>query len=661
MKEKERLGKQAQARSLKILLTTLSLIVVYQFINIITVDAGPFAKELRTEVSFGQPTYRNSTASHKFDEHVRNQMFGRHNCLDSELGDLTDSGFPPEPTRTNESIYIYQLLQEDISNYFVYQKEMHNKIITVAFKKDYVIEEERKEYLSEFIFNTWGRYWKEFGGFAFESYTVMFGDNLSLYGNAFPTGFQTHDPLTHGIAHEMYHAWNGGSFRQEGERLWFMEGVTVYYDIRHQEDEYNGCPISTSYDWYLSDYFGEDRAIGDLSITDPAYPQNAQFIANKGSIIAFLLDKELEKSGHHIGEVSRLLFQRYGIESMGYPTNDEILRTFNEVSGKDFTDFFNRYIYGSERLPVPENFDRVCHDCTNPRPTIRVNNQYSPVTILSGTDVNVDISLNAFDQAGLNADWWIAESNPSGWSTFVYPTGWQTGISPCIQTPLFDLIPAFGVPNNPSPEGNKTFYFAIDNNADRNPDVTWYDHVNLNVLESIFPCNTVPIPKRDIIIDGLADDWNGISPYVNDPQNDSLCSEGTDIKDVYLATDGSNLFWRIDTWSGKYEFDNNNGYYSLAYNAYPSIWSESQVTWNGQGGLIVGGTFDGTIPIIAMSSGSEYGKADKTLEGKIPIRFLFEDNIQGVQLILSYYYVPPTKDQPPSQCDLVVVASHYCN
>ena len=94
---------------------------------------------------------------------------------------------------------------------------------------------------------------------------------------------------------------------------------------------------------------------------------------------------------------------------MGYPTNDEILRTFNEVSATDFTDFFNRYIYGSERLPVPENFDRVCHDCTNPRPTIKVNNQYSPVSILSGTDVNVDISLNAFDQAGLNADWWIAD------------------------------------------------------------------------------------------------------------------------------------------------------------------------------------------------------------------------------------------------------------
>ena len=248
-------------------------------------------------------------------------------------------------TRTNKGTDIGQILQENIEDYFVFQKEMHNRIIKVAFKKDFKIEEKEKEYLSEFIFNTWGRYWKEFGGFAYKDYTVMFGDNLPYYGNAFPTGFQTHDPLTHGIAHEMYHAWNGGSFRQENERSWFMEGVTTYYDGRHQEDTLSSCVIGNVYKELLIGSYGKDRAIGDLSMSDSTYDQNVHsFVANKGALIAFLLDKELEKTGHHIGEVARLLFQRYGLESMGYPTNEEILSTFNEVSGSDFADFFNRYI-----------------------------------------------------------------------------------------------------------------------------------------------------------------------------------------------------------------------------------------------------------------------------------------------------------------------------
>jgi hypothetical protein len=662
MKKKERLGEQVRSRNFKILSITLSLLMACFFINVAIGDAASAKKEHPTKSNFEQHIYRASTNSTELDEYIRNMMFGRHNCMDSELGDLSDPGFPPEPTRTNESINIYQLLQEDISNYFVYQKEMHNRIITVAFRKDYVIEEEEKEYLSEFIFDTWGKYWKEFGGFAFENYTVMFGDNLPYKGNAFPTGFQSMDTLTDGITHEMYHAWNGGSFRQEGERTWFLEGVTNYCGDRLQETDGFPCTHCGVYDWYLSYYYaGKDRAIGNLSMLDPDYDQALHsFVANKGTLIAHLLDKKLEETGHHIGEVSRLLFQRYGFESMGYPTNKDILSTFNEVSGKDFTDFFNKYIYGSEKLPVPENFGRVCHDCTNPRPTININGQFSPVTVLSGTDVNVNISLNAFGQAGLNSDWWIAESNPLGWSTFVYPTGWQTGISPCIQTPLFNLIPAFGVPNNQSPEGNKTFYFAIDNNVDGNPDATWYDHVNLNVIDSIFPCDTSPIPIRHITIDGLADDWAGINPYIQDLQNDSLCGEGTDIKELYLATDGSNLFWRIDTWSGKYKFGNNKSFFKLYYFSYPKLFLEARVTWDGEGGFIETESAELTGPLIPLCGGNEYGRADKILEGKIPLRFFSVENIQAGQLSAISYILPTTNKEPPVQCDSVDI-SYLCD
>ena len=63
-------------------------------------------------------------------------------------------------------------------------------------------------------------------------------------------------------------------------------------------------------------------------------------------MVAYLLDKKLSETGNHIGEVLRVLYQRFGTEAThinemdgisdseyGYITNDQILSAFNEVSG----------------------------------------------------------------------------------------------------------------------------------------------------------------------------------------------------------------------------------------------------------------------------------------------------------------------------------------
>ena len=92
------IGKLVRARNLEILAVLLSLIMTSLVIDIDIVDAGSIKKEALTKVSAEQPNYRNSTASTVLDEYIRNDMFGRHNCMDSELGDLTDPGFPAEPT-----------------------------------------------------------------------------------------------------------------------------------------------------------------------------------------------------------------------------------------------------------------------------------------------------------------------------------------------------------------------------------------------------------------------------------------------------------------------------------------------------------------------------------------------------------------------------------
>ena len=61
------------------------------------------------------------------------------------------------------------------------------------------------------------------------------------------------------------------------------------------------------------------------------------------------------------------------------------------------------------------------------------------------------------------------------------------------------------------------------------------------------------IPSQVISVDGNSDDWGGISPIIEDAE-DTVCGKGSDLKSVYLAKDEQYLYWRIDTWSGEFQF-----------------------------------------------------------------------------------------------------------
>lgn len=286
-------------------------------------------------------------------------------CYDQYPGDLSSKGNPPE------GIYRGPEMTYDIQNFDVYTRQIHSRVITVAIERGFDLREDLTgeewdaQELADFVFHTWAIYWREFQGFPWESYTVVFGYNLP-YGDtgAYPLGFQTSHFRTPWIAHEIYHAWNGCDFRQAGERTWYMEGVTVYYGDLRQTTENPFEGIARSFYGYYLDYYnsGQDRPLADMSMNDPDY--NHTFVAVKGALVAYLLDLELARTGHHIGEVSRLLYERYGMGTEGKPTNEEILAVFNEVSGADFTPFFEQYIYGTKRLPLTEqsDFEWVCHN-----------------------------------------------------------------------------------------------------------------------------------------------------------------------------------------------------------------------------------------------------------------------------------------------------------
>ena len=80
-----------------------------------------------------------------------------------------------------------------------------------------------------------------------------------------------------------------------------------------------------------------------------------------------------------------------------------------------------------------------------------------------------------FTEIDLDGDGFI-----SGWWSQVHSQGWSRGISPYAQAPLTRLSSTV-VLDAALPGDNYMFYFAVDDNADGNPDTKWLDSVQVEV------------------------------------------------------------------------------------------------------------------------------------------------------------------------------------
>lgn len=184
------------------------------------------------------------------------------------------------------------------------------------------------------------------------------------------------------VAHEFFHLWNVKrirpkaleKFNYEQENyttsLWFSEGTTSYYDlviplrakIYDSKTLLEGLskeitrlqtipgrkvqPVSeSSFDAWIKLYRRD------------ANSDNAQISYYlKGEIVSLLLDL-LIRSRHgnqrSLDDVMRRMWQQFGQEEIGF-TPSELQATIESVAGLDLSDFFARYIDGTEELPFNE-------------------------------------------------------------------------------------------------------------------------------------------------------------------------------------------------------------------------------------------------------------------------------------------------------------------
>jgi predicted metalloprotease with PDZ domain len=177
-------------------------------------------------------------------------------------------------------------------------------------------------------------------------------------------------------AHEFYHIITPlnihselvGNFNFEkptmSQHIWLYEGVTEWAseilqlrDYMTTLDEFFGT-IKNKLD--ANDNFNQKISLTDLSIHSTEMQDQYPNIYQKGALVATLLDirlLELSKGTRGLREVINQLYKDYGVKRAFSEKDffDEFVRrTYPEIN-----DFINRYIKGSEKLPIEEYFSKL--------------------------------------------------------------------------------------------------------------------------------------------------------------------------------------------------------------------------------------------------------------------------------------------------------------
>lgn len=210
------------------------------------------------------------------------------------------------------------------------------------------------------------------GGLEHMNSTVIMADRLAL------TDTEKYKKLLKTFAHEYFHMWNVKrirpaelsplNYRSENYTglLWIAEGFTDYFArkflarsgifsrdefIRDISDlismfmESPGRHMQSAYDSSFDSWIKQYQPSPDSVNSSISY-------YTLGDVLALCLDISIVRatSGHKsLDDFMRLLFDRYRKDGRGYSEKD-ILAGLKEISGIDFTEFFDRHVHGTAEI-----------------------------------------------------------------------------------------------------------------------------------------------------------------------------------------------------------------------------------------------------------------------------------------------------------------------
>lgn len=140
------------------------------------------------------------------------------------------------------------------------------------------------------------------------------------------------------------------------------------------------------------------------------------------------------------------------------------------------------------------------------------------------------------------------------------------------------------------------------------------------------------IPEKTIVLDGELDDWAGVDAFFTDIEGDSDSGAERDIKAVYLSKDATNIYWRLETWTGNLPDSgirmgfSEDGVYEIRIGVYTDTRSN-----------FLDRIGDGDYEFHS-SGGQEYARWGNTVEGKFPISFFSGYNFNTVTATYTDFY-----------------------
>ncbi|MFA4663289.1 S-layer protein [Pyrococcus kukulkanii] len=224
-----------------------------------------------------------------------------------------------------------------------------------------------------------------FGPSPYGVYTFAFlpkPENMPVWGGEFPygqaVGIEGRDYLFY-VPHQIFHVWEGWPpYGMAGtpEASWQWEGINEYYVSKSLVETgivsgYGDSPII----WYYQVYKEILDAKKDVPVSEgykyyaEKIPQSGfslgtEIVYRKGALVAMLLDLEIQKvtrGKKSLDDVEKLKFKEFGYHKKLY-TNEDLLRIVNNVTGKDFSLFFKKYVWGTAKLPVERYFEDYDND-----------------------------------------------------------------------------------------------------------------------------------------------------------------------------------------------------------------------------------------------------------------------------------------------------------
>lgn len=179
-------------------------------------------------------------------------------------------------------------------------------------------------------------------------------------------------------AHEFFHTWNVKAYRpselvpydyqkeNHTHLLWISEGHTSYFEnlitLRagvQDEKQYLG-DISNTLDAYLRTPGRFEQSANESSFDEWIQPEgdrhtNASVsIYPKGEMLGLTMDLMLRKESggrKSLADVHRGLWKNHKVAQGGF-TEADVLALLQQVSGHSWQDFWNRYVIGTDELPV---------------------------------------------------------------------------------------------------------------------------------------------------------------------------------------------------------------------------------------------------------------------------------------------------------------------